>query len=134
MKIQYRTNNSGGSYWLNKRHWDALVADGWRIHDNGYSREPHDATLDCESDGEDESFLEAVTRWERATGMNASDEGCNCCGPPHTFQLADDGPGWESYSGQSILMLKYPDGPTSLEDALKEIERLKAHIAGGRDD
>ena len=32
----------------------------------------------------------AVDEWENATGCTASDEGCNCCGPPHSFDFTDD--------------------------------------------
>lgn len=32
---------------------------------------------------------EAVAEWERITGQCASDEGCNCCGSPHSFEFTD---------------------------------------------
>lgn len=35
-----------------------------------------------------------VAEWESATGCNAGDEGCNCCGPPHSFE-------WHSPDGES---------------------------------
>ena len=31
----------------------------------------------------------AVAEWEEITGENASDQGCNCCGPPHSFRYYD---------------------------------------------
>lgn len=31
------------------------------------------------------SIAEAIRSWEKATGMDASAEGCGCCGPPHSF-------------------------------------------------
>ena len=40
---------------------------------------------------EDEA-LAAIGEFERITGQRVSDQGCNCCGPPHSFQLyGDDG-------------------------------------------
>lgn len=35
---------------------------------------------------------DGVDEWERVSIQNASDEGCNCCGPPHSFT-------WESDDG-----------------------------------
>lgn len=32
----------------------------------------------------------AIEEWERTTGMRAGSVGCNCCGPPHTFEYTDD--------------------------------------------
>lgn len=35
---------------------------------------------------------EAIAEWERITGQNSTDEGCNCCGEPHSFTfIAADG-------------------------------------------
>jgi len=34
-----------------------------------------------------------VAEFERLTGQNSGDEGCNCCGPPHSFR-------WTSPDGQ----------------------------------
>ena len=42
----------------------------------------------------------AVEEFERVTGQDASDEGCNCCGQPHNFS------GVDTESG------KYVDGPS----------------------
>ena len=32
----------------------------------------------------------AIEEWERVTGMSAGSVGCNCCGPPHTFEYTND--------------------------------------------
>ena len=32
----------------------------------------------------------AIREFESATGQNSSDEGCNCCGAPHSFTYTDD--------------------------------------------
>lgn len=43
----------------------------------------------------------AIAEWERVTHQAASDEGCNCCGPPHsfTFYRAD---GTRSYTSVEV--------------------------------
>ena len=35
----------------------------------------------------EEEAMAAISEFERLTGSRASDEGCNCCGPPHSFKL-----------------------------------------------
>jgi len=37
-----------------------------------------------------ESASELVSEFESVTNQDASDEGCNCCGPPHSFEWHDD--------------------------------------------
>ena len=32
-----------------------------------------------------DSMKEALQSFEKVTGMSVSEEGCNCCGPPHSF-------------------------------------------------
>ncbi len=34
-----------------------------------------------------DSAEEAIREFERITGQDASDEGCNCCGAPHAFKF-----------------------------------------------
>ena len=43
----------------------------------------------------------AVDEWERVTGQDASAEGCNCCGEPHSFSFTDDD-GNTRYSGVEV--------------------------------
>lgn len=33
-----------------------------------------------------DTLADAIIDWEEATGMDASDAGCSCCGCPHTFR------------------------------------------------
>lgn len=40
------------------------------------------------------SLRDAAKQWERVTGMDATDAGCQCCGQPHTFTLYDDNGKW----------------------------------------
>src|SRR5207237_5139009 len=47
--------------------------------------------VSCAKAGSDPDAL--VAEWERLTGCNAGDEGCNCCGEPHSFT-------WHSPEGE----------------------------------
>jgi len=106
MKIEYSTNNSGGSWWLSDQDWLALEAAGWTVQwvgPNGGHREPYAKSLteaaeymgthavSAEKDFpvEDESDAEILAKrcFERATGQDADDEGCSCCGRPHNFYV-----------------------------------------------
>ncbi len=64
------------------------------------------------------SAEEAIREWERVTGKSASDEGCNCCGPPHNFSWTDDDGQHHYASGDDVLPLLYGDGPKTLRDAV----------------
>lgn len=44
----------------------------------------------------------AVEEWERLTGEDASDQGCNCCGEPHNFTYYDSG-GKSQYSSAVVV-------------------------------
>lgn len=86
MKIEYRSNNSGGSWWLEEADWKALEAAGWDVEwiDGDWLGAPAKvATKDfeCEAD--------AVGEWQDITKQNADEEGCNCCGQPHWFSEAE---------------------------------------------
>lgn len=101
MRLEYSSNNSGGSWWLKDKDWRALERAGWDVE---WYADNSDGFLD--RDGE--RFLgalashaskqvettkdanDAVTEFERITGQNVDDEGCNCCGRPHYFTLYGD--------------------------------------------
>lgn len=104
----------------NGREFNAC--DGHRAYDS------YDAV---NADGEDGRFLGAVAReaykefdslkdaileWEAVTGMDASDEGCNCCGAPHNF--SSDG---EYASGDGIVTILYDTEGMSLRDMAKKL-------------
>jgi hypothetical protein len=114
MKLSYSSNNSGGSWWLSDSDWHALEAAGWNIdwyatrddrftndyikygEKPNYDRYPEGKFLGAlaskaskEVASKDEA-MEAVEEFERLTNSNASDEGCNCCGPPHSFSLYEE--------------------------------------------
>ena len=82
MKVRYRSNNSGGSWWLSDKDWKALEKDGWVVEwsdETWLDALATEATLECSGKAE------AIRRFEAVTGQYAEDNGCNCCGPPHSF-------------------------------------------------
>jgi len=79
--IRYDSNNSGGYWWLTDDHWCALEKDGW-IVDWEKNERDYFATGAFLPDV---SLRVAIARWEDVTGLDASEEGCYCCGQPHNF-------------------------------------------------
>ena len=82
MKIVYSSNNSGGSWWLSDEDWKKLEAAGWKVA----WREPK--YLDALATSASKNFPseeDAIREWEEVTGQDASDQGCECCGQPHSF-------------------------------------------------
>lgn len=80
MKIRYYSNNSGGSFWLSEADWKNLEEAGWDVvWDRMYDSEPYLAFR------EGLELDEAIEEFERVTGQNSDEEGCECCGQPHYF-------------------------------------------------
>ena len=123
--VTYSSNNSGGSWWLSDKNWQDLHDAGWQLKRDymqcryssdgnptpedeewNWSLNPHEASdkhrflgaITTTARKEFGSMREAVEEWEAVTGQDASDEGCNCCGQPHSFSGVDE-------NG------KYVDGP-----------------------
>lgn len=100
--VRYRSNNSGGSWWLSTSDWEALEVGGWNVHWTGadsditYGNRPlekvarnKDSFLGAEAQsaaGVFDSVDDAIESFESITGQNAASIGCNCCGPPHSFE------------------------------------------------
>ena len=80
MRISYRNNNSGGTYWLSADDYKKLEAKGWD-RDGA-----HEVSKYFESDGVSTPMEIAMDEWEEITGKNSIARGCDCCGPPHVFQ------------------------------------------------
>ena len=93
---EFDENNSGGSWWLNRKQYEALFKAGWTYKpsewdlEHGHESEPF---LNEEGDtvpygwrhnlkGEFNSIDEAIDNFEEATNENYHAEGCPCCGPP----------------------------------------------------
>lgn len=105
MKLEYSSNNSGGSWWLSDDDWKALENAGWTVEwakdsDRPYFRADENGrwlgALATRASVETDNVEHSVQEWERITGACASDEGCNCCGPPHSFSY-EDGEGHYHY-------------------------------------
>lgn len=99
--LKYDSNNSGGTWWLSEKDWDALAEAGWTVHwgKRNYNDDPltHDipknqakprlGALAMSAAKAFETAQEGVAEWENLTGQNAEDLGCGCCGPPHSFEF-----------------------------------------------
>jgi hypothetical protein len=123
MKIEYSSNNSGGDWWLKDKEWKALEDAGWDVDwvkDNEFHKNCLDETgrwlgvLATSASKDFESVKDAVLEFERVTDQCVSDEGCNCCGPPHSFS-------WDGgyASGEDCLEYMYRHVPGSLRDAVE---------------
>jgi hypothetical protein len=98
MLFKYSSNNSGGSWWVTDEGWKALEVAGWTV--NWTVNEKHIGqkkgadrwlgALATSAEKELGSLQEAITEFESASGANFSDEGCNCCGPPHDMSYLDE--------------------------------------------
>ena len=103
MKYRFSENNSGGSWWLNRKQYDKLIAAGWKYEptayeiEHGHDKNPwyhdprdkdevpygwrHNLTLEAASE------KIAVAIWETATDANINESGCSCCGSPFDISL-----------------------------------------------
>jgi hypothetical protein len=159
VKVEYNSNNSGGSWWLKDRDWKALEKAGWFVNwggvyfchaDHSWTRAPAGKPEPCAPDAdcpghrrydsaaavpENDRWLgalakdawkdfdspaDAVREFERVTRQSASDEGCNCCGAPHSFS-------WDGgyASGEDVISLLYDNVPGSLREAVELLNRRK---------
>lgn len=98
-KVKYSSNNSGGSWWLSDEDWLNLEKAGWEIdwyknHSGSlFIKEGQDRFLGALASGatrEGLSLNMAVAEWENITGQSSEDEGCSCCGEPHSFYEIDE--------------------------------------------
>lgn len=146
MKIEYSSNNSGGRWWLSDDNWKDLEAAGWKVNwckdekpieFNGRvltSFGPdadgrHLGALAKKASKDFDSVGDAIREWEKVTGLEASDEGCNCCGAPHTFywgRAVEDfeGPEDTEYgycSGEGCLTHLFAKVPKTLREATEKL-------------
>lgn len=62
---------------------------GHRMFEKHSDMSEDDRWLGClakSASKEFDSIREALEEFEKITGQDVSDEGCNCCGAPHTFE------------------------------------------------
>lgn len=95
MKVEYSSNNSGGSFWLSDQNWRDLEAAGWTVE---WCKERWLGTLATRASREGLTLGAAIAEWEDVTGENSSDLGCSCCGTPHSFHFEGDNGESEWYS------------------------------------
>ena len=117
MKIKYESTNSGGKWWLSDDDWKKLEAAGWAVEwekERGLKRGLR--TLAKRASKDFETVGDAIREFEKVTGQDASDEGCNCCGAPHSFS-------WEGgyASGNDCLKHLYSKVPKSLREATEAL-------------
>lgn len=148
VRVEYSSNNSGGSWWLKDEDWRKLEAAGWyvvwgknlfcfgsyspmkppvcaseqeckghRAFESSGAMTDKDRWLGALATNAHKDFpslADAIRDWERVLGMDAADEGCGCCGPPHCFSSRDP---HEYASGDSVVGVLYPGSPKSLREA-----------------
>jgi hypothetical protein len=90
---------------------------------------------ECEKDFE--SLKDALQEFEKITGQKITDEGCGCCGPPHTFwwgkpecfdwkckhkNFNSKKHYWTFASGEDLLQHLHPDKkvPKTLREAVEK--------------
>lgn len=82
--IEYHTNNSGGSWWLQTSHWQALERAGWIVHwyhdandDSHEHSEPADNSWSGHSHGYSDPLIPATSSgkdWMGALATSAAKE------------------------------------------------------------
>lgn len=93
--VDYDSNNSGGSWWLDDYDWYALEQAGWVVHwkargEDADRLEPGGrwlGALATEAHRAGLTLEEAIAEFEEVTGQDAYAHGCSCCGPPHNFYV-----------------------------------------------
>ena len=94
--VKLDQNNSGGAWWLDDGQFDALLADGWvpvpSYRTTTWGRNTQDLAIDIPVADPQAAVTIAKIEFGRVTGEDPDDEGCNCCGPPFSFDAveADD--------------------------------------------
>lgn len=100
---KYTTNNSGGAWWLKDQDWLALEKAGWTVFwskDDPYCdpyREPDGrflGSLAVEAAKKFASEGDAIAEWSRLTIQDYYEDGCPCCGPPHSIREVNSLPEW----------------------------------------
>lgn len=132
MKVTYSSNNSGGGWWLKDKDWRALEKAGWKVRwiaEDKWYKDKADSDgrwLGCIAKEASKTFKTvkaAMEEFEKVTGQSVTDEGCNCCGAPHSFEWATKESKFNYASGDDCATYLYGDeGNLSKRELL---ERLK---------
>ena len=96
----YGSNNSGGHWWLTDEDWRNLELNGWLVYWGGWNKDytdrkyktaeeaEHDRWLGCLAKMAEKDFYseeDAIREFEEITNQDYEDEGCYCCGEPHSI-------------------------------------------------
>lgn len=81
MLFIYSHNNSGGTDWLDPEEWENLQKAGWTLPTFAGSTIYNDTAKK-----DFPNFESALAEWEKITGADFYEEGCECCGCPHSFR------------------------------------------------
>lgn len=165
MKVEYLSNNSGGSWWLSDGDWKNLEKAGWEIvwgkeyfchsqfsfndkpegkpepcesankchghrrFDSWQEMTEKDRWLGClakEATKEFQSITDALREFEKITGQSVTDEGCNCCGAPHTFSWKESGEDQYASGDELAAYLYNPKlAGKSKRELLEEIQKAE---------
>lgn len=110
MIVEYNSNNSGGSWWLEDEDWYELEKNGWKVawykedydyKDGNYQPDENGFPKMKELEGRNdlrwlgclaktafykcENMEDAIRSFETITGKDTRATGCECCGEPHSF-------------------------------------------------
>jgi len=80
--VEYNEQNSGGRWRMKSLCWTSLRSAGWDVYSDA---SPKHATKVFGSKLAEGAIVSAMDEWESLTGLDSSDPGCDCCGPPHAF-------------------------------------------------
>lgn len=101
--IRYSSNNSGGSWWLEDRDWEILEEAGWVVEwlkDDPYWSSRVDENgkwLGTKALGAKRYGVPlgvAMAEFAALTSQFPDDEGCSCCGQPHSFGEYNENGEW----------------------------------------
>lgn len=84
--VRYYSNNSGGAWWLELRHWKKLERAGWSV---AWQEREFLGAMAMSASRVGLTLEQAKLEWEITVGMDPDAEGCECCGPPHEFVEED---------------------------------------------
>lgn len=99
-RVEYRSNNSGGGWWLTDKNWLDLEKAGWEV-EWVKDRRGGMATF-RDKDGvrwlgalattavrRGLNLHDAIEEFVKITGQDMNNAGCGCCGQPHSFTEYD---------------------------------------------
>ena len=91
-EVTYSTNNSGGNFWLSDQDWINLENAGWEVEwikdqtgRSGVKNDRFMAALATSAIRRGLSERMAIAEWQDIVGQDPDEEGCPCCGGPHSF-------------------------------------------------